>query len=156
MKLISLTKEQFAIVDDSDYVKLNEVKWCSQWSADTQSFYAKRGIWDTTTKKVKTVLMHRLILGITDKSVFVDHVDHNTLNNVRSNLIATTCRSNNANKTGKTTGKYSSKHVGVSFNIKRGKWVAQFGGTGWNKHLGYFESEMEASVAYQNAIKVCK
>jgi len=42
MKLIPLTQNQFAKVDDDDYDRLNQYKWFAQWNEPTQSYYACR------------------------------------------------------------------------------------------------------------------
>lgn len=44
MKLIQLTQNQVAKVDDSDFDALCQHKWCASWSEDTKSYYAKRNV----------------------------------------------------------------------------------------------------------------
>jgi hypothetical protein len=62
----------------------------------------------------------------------------------------------NANYSGKKTGKFSSTYTGVGFKKKVGKWQAHI--TVANKliHLGLFASELEAAAAYKAAAKMTK
>jgi hypothetical protein len=60
----------------------------------------------------KTIfLLHRFIMSETNPTVYIDHIDRNKLNNVRSNLKRTTAQENVENKT-KQKNK-TSKYVGV-------------------------------------------
>lgn len=48
---------------------------------------------------------------------------------------------------------WSSKHKGVSWNKSSKKWKGQITINSKRKHLGYFNTEIEAHNAYQNALK---
>jgi hypothetical protein len=80
MKYIPLTQGYEAIVDDEDYDSLVLHKWHILKVADLR--YARRKSYPT----YQDVLMHRQILGVTDRSLDVDHKDGNGLNNRRENL----------------------------------------------------------------------
>jgi hypothetical protein len=71
----------------------------------------------------------------------VDHVNHDGLDNRRSNLRICTVRQNIGNARGAGPG-----YRGVSFhpNNPQKPWRARWNG----KHLGYFESEWDAAEAY--------
>jgi hypothetical protein len=84
-KLIPLTQGKFAIVDAADYEWLSQYKWFVKKRKNTS--YAE------SKKKGKTVKMHRLITGA-PPHLFVDHIDHNGLNNRRSNLRLCTQQQN--------------------------------------------------------------
>ncbi len=72
--LISLTQEQYAIVDVKDFSWLNQWKWCACWNLDTKSFYAKR-----SERKI-TIAMHRVILGLKHlDGLLGDHKNRDTL-----------------------------------------------------------------------------
>jgi hypothetical protein len=80
MKTIPLTQGYEAIVDDEDYDSLMQHKWHILKVKDLR--YARR-------KSVPTyadVLMHRQIMGVTDRSLDVDHKNGNGLDNRRENL----------------------------------------------------------------------
>ena len=78
---------RMTIVDEADYPKW---AWCnfSLRRGDGGNYYA------ATTYKGQTVDLHRLILGVTDPSIYVDHLDGFGLNNRRYNLNPTTPRGN--------------------------------------------------------------
>lgn len=88
MKLIELTQGQKAIVDDDDYGRLSKSKWYAEKKYN--NFYARRGLDD--------VLMHRIILKLTDSKLKVDHINHNGLDNRKENLRVCTQRQNMCNK----------------------------------------------------------
>jgi hypothetical protein len=85
-KKISLTKGQFAIVDNSDYGWLSQYNWMAQWDRCTKSYYAvRRG----------GIMMHREILGLKkgDKRQG-DHKFGMTLDNRRAKLRRVTQQQN--------------------------------------------------------------
>lgn len=81
MKLIPLTQGKFAQVDDEDYFLVNSLKWCAKRNRDL--FYAVSRI--KKNGKNTTVYMHRFIINPIGKNV-IDHIDHDTLNNQKTNL----------------------------------------------------------------------
>lgn len=83
------------------------------------------------------------------KELIVDHIDNNPLNNRLENLQLITQREN----TSKDRKWCSSRYVGVHWDKYYKKWKASIQIKGKYKHLGYFTSELEASEAYQKALK---
>mmetsp|Transcript_12622 Transcript_12622/g.31025 ORF Transcript_12622/g.31025 Transcript_12622/m.31025 type:complete len:273 (-) Transcript_12622:559-1377(-) len=49
--------------------------------------------------------------------------------------------------------KITSKYTGVSYHANRGKWQVKIRSNGKQKHLGYFEDEIEAARAYNRAAR---
>jgi hypothetical protein len=96
MKLLALSKDQVALVDDEDYERFSCFKWYAMWSKDTQSFYAYRTAWDGD--RYRTWHLHRVILGLEhgDKREG-DHINHNTLDCTRANLRIVTSLQNKLN-----------------------------------------------------------
>jgi len=105
--------------------------------------------------KVKTFAIHQLVAmaflnHIPNRyELVVDHINDNKLDNRVENLQIVTQRINSF----KTQGKYSSKFKGVCWNKKCNKWVSQININGKLKYLGLFKCELEASHAYQKALK---
>lgn len=96
MKEIPLTQGKTAIVDDADHQRLSAYKW----SADrhhTGRYYAKAMIRDESGRYRK-VYMHRFIMGMTDRTILVDHRDGDSLNCQRHNLRPSTNSQNQANR----------------------------------------------------------
>lgn len=91
--------------------------------------------------------LHRLIMGVDDPSIIIDHIDNNTLNNKRSNLRIASARLNAQNTLERKQGKYSSKYIGI-YEYQKGKFRAR---TYKNKraiHIGVFTCEVTAAKAY--------
>lgn len=86
MKRIELTPCEYAIVDDEDYNYMLNFKW--RLSNERGHKYAV-----TTCGR-----MHRIIMKITDSKLFVDHINHNGLDNRRDNLRICTHSENVRNK----------------------------------------------------------
>lgn len=159
VKHLTLSKGMQALVDDEDFVELSKHKWCALESPKGSGrYYAVRSTTkskdgtsrtDGTRKQIK---MHRVILGLTDPKVFVDHIDFNTLNNQRSNLRATNNRGNQSNLKGKAGGEFTSTYVGVSWYPRNQKWNSCIRIQGRNVNLGYFDTEYAAARAYQDAL----
>jgi len=85
------------------------------------------------------------------QDIVVDHIDNNPFNNHLSNLQLITQRENSSKD--KFRHNYTSKYVGVHWHKGSKKWRAVIRLNGIQNDLGYFTSEIEASEAYQNALK---
>ena len=133
---IPLTRGKFALVDAKDYYRLSKFNWCINSNGCT--FYAARCC------AGRTVMMHRVIMK-PPEHLFVDHIDHNGLNNTRSNLRLCTQAQNNCNTSSRMG---NSKYKGVYWNRARKKWVAAIRFRGKTYDLGYFTDEIAAARAY--------
>lgn len=94
MKTIPLTQGKFAVVDDDDFDDLSKYSWRASWNENSQSYYAQR---DGGRKKA--VLMHRQIMK-TPENMKCDHVNHDTLYNLKENLRNVTNSQNATNRKG--------------------------------------------------------
>jgi hypothetical protein len=148
MKTIQLTKGFSCIVDDEDFEALSLRSWCALVLKGVT--YAKRGTGDGPTARV--ILMHRQILGITDRSMLVDHIDGNGLDNRRANLRVATKSQNAQNQRAKAAGT-SSRFKGVYWWTLRGKWCAGAKLNGKHHSFGSFEIEEDAARAYDEGAR---
>jgi hypothetical protein len=137
MKLIPLTKGIYALVDDEDYDKVSQLSWKYTGGYAAHN-YQSNGVQHVT-------YMHRLIMGA-KKGQFVDHINHDPLDNRRTNLRLCTHSQNHMNRT-KLLGK-SSRYKGVTWNKQVGKWKASIQAEGKYRFIGYFMNELHAALAY--------
>ncbi len=142
MKIIWLTKGQFTLVDDQDFDYLNQWEWSVNKSGGI--LYANRSF-RQNGKKIM-LMMHRIILGITDLHILGDHIDRNGLNNQRYNLRIATHSQNSSNKKSYRTG--NSKFLGVFWRERYKCFVAAIGKNGKKIHVGHYKTENEAAEAY--------
>lgn len=146
MKLIPLTKGQFAKVDDSDFNKFGHLTWRAEWAPGTKSFYAVRSLPRDADGNNKNERMHRMILGLTDSRIKADHINHDTLDNQRHNLRPCTQAQNGANR--KNQANNTSGFRGVYWNKRSNKWQAQLRFKGKRMSLGYYHTLADAADAY--------
>jgi len=142
VRRIPLTQGKFALVDAGDYYRLAKYNWCAN-GPDKTKFYATR------KHNGKYVKMHRAIVDAPGH-LFVDHIDHNGLNNRRSNLRLCSIAQNNLNATSR---KGSSKYKGVHWKRKSKKWSAAIQLNRKIYHIGLFDNEIAAAKAYDKRAK---
>lgn len=96
--------------------------------------------------------MHRLLLD-TPQGFCTDHIDGNKLNNTRANLriCTTTQNAHNTNPYRKRRVGAQSAYKGVGWHTKSGKWRAFIVVDKKHIHLGCFDSERDAAIAYNKA-----
>ena len=150
-KKIPLTQGKFAIVDDKDYKKVSQYKWqyCLVGKNRDRGCVMWRG-WQKERKRKQTIIMSRLIMDA-PKGRVVDHKNGNTLDNRRGNLRICTNQQNLFNQKLRRLKYRSSQYKGVSYFKRVKKWTAQICFNCKSIHLGYFDIEKEAAIAYNKA-----
>lgn len=154
MKTIQLSRGLSTKVDDEDFVWLTD--GTSQrgsprkWSA----VLSRHGMFYACSRLGK---MARLIVKA-GPGEFVDHINGDTLDNRRCNLRIVKKVHNEMNRRKRKGCRSLYKGVAWCINERSGKplsrpWRAYIGGicTGGRIHLGKFESEREAALAYNEA-----
>jgi hypothetical protein len=89
---------------------------------------------------------NREIFGVCDGR-FVDHQNHNGLDNRRSNLRIATVAENGFNRR-KTSALTSSRFKGVNWDKRENKWRVQGRLNGRQETIGYFDNEEDAARKY--------
>ncbi len=139
MKYIQLTKNMKAIVDDDMFDELSKY----DWYFDSRG-YAMRA----TRKNGKTIFiaMHRVVNGTAD-GLMTDHINHNRLDNRRSNLRSCTRSENVCN------AKFisNSGHKGIHLT-KNGTYQTKVQKDGVVHYLGTFKTVKEAKNARKEAV----
>lgn len=127
-----------ALVDDADFEAVNAHHWWVHESG--RCTYAITFVWQNN--KAKGLQMHTLVSGLS----FVDHKDHDGLNNQRSNLRGTTHTLNAANS--RPMAGYTSRFKGVSWHAKSRRWQVQIRDAGRKVYVGTYTDEEDAARAY--------
>jgi hypothetical protein len=152
-KQIPLTQGKFAIVDDEDFEIVSQFKWYAHWEKPRNIWYARRN--DKADGKRITIMMHRFILGISDRRVDADHRDLNGLNNTRGNLRIASRSQNIANINVRKDSASRMKGVIIDRRAQRRKSLKIYGAAirfnGEHHWLGSFETLEEAARAYDSA-----
>ena len=150
MKVIELTRDQVAIVDDEDFERLAQWRWFCGLSQDKKRFYAVRTAKSSDgahTPGIR-ILMHRVILGV-KKGVLVDHQNMNGLDNRKQNIRICTPSQNLSNTTKRPN--CSSVLKGACWDKERQKWLSSIQHDEKTYFLGRFSTEQEAHEAYRVA-----
>lgn len=121
-----------ALIDEEDYPLVELSRWCLD----------KKGYAVAKVQR-RDVKMHRVIMGVTDPKVQVDHIDLNPLNNTRANLRLATNAENHQNVMG---GHGRSGVRGVCWDSSRQKWIAKAKLNYKNYQLGRFDTVEEAAA----------
>lgn len=144
--IIPLSQGKLACCDEADYSSVSGCNWhavrhCRTWYAQT-NMRDSRGL-------PMHVYMHRLLLGVTDSNIQVDHKDGNGLNNCRCNIRCATETQNHMNQS--LSCDSSSGLKGVYFDGRYNTWYSQIGFGGKRYALGSFITFEEAARAYDSA-----
>lgn len=142
MKIIKTKTGEEVLLSDCSYEAVKNYSWkiVNGRAARTGMGEKKScGKW-----KRPTIYMHRMVMSAPD-GVQVDHINRNPLDNRIENLRFCSSVENNRNRASSTG---LSKYKGVTFDKRRKKWYAQTKLSGKRVHLGTFENERDAAIAY--------
>lgn len=138
-KRIPLSKGKYAIVDDADYDFLSQWKWTY-----TGNGYAIRS--ETIDGERVYTYMHRQLMNA-PRGHYVDHINHNTLDNRRENLrVVTPTQSLYNTRPRKQT---VSPFKGVT--LVKNRWQAAIHVDGEKVVIGRFLTQRAAAEAYNEA-----
>lgn len=145
---VAISRGCAALIDRED----QDLVLAHKWSATPKrrhgvGWYAASRIQRNGNRR--TLLMHRLILGLTDGRIEVDHIHGDTLDNRRSQLRVCT-HGQNAKNRGKNPSNRSG-YRGVHWDKQSQKWRAEIWSDGKHYRLGRFDRIDDAVAAFAAA-----
>jgi hypothetical protein len=151
MICIELTRGYTALIDDED-AHLAEYDWCALVTK-TGLVYAQRkgtrGEYENGSTR-PTFLLHRQVVGATDRSQRVDHLNGDTLDNRRANLLLAD-HAHNMRNTGRRRNNVTGV-PGVQFHKRLQRFQVFMQVNGKNTYFGSFD-DLEAAAAHRRALE---
>lgn len=141
---VPLTRGYEAVIDAADVPLVEGYAWKAL--VDTRRVYATTEVGGRKAKK--SLRMHRVIMDA-PSGVDVDHIDHNGINNRRSNMRFCTRSENLQNQRKRLDN--TSGFKGVHYYKRTGRWRAYIMRDSKERHLGYFDTPEQAYAAYCRA-----
>lgn len=120
--------------------------------APSNSGYLSRKQWlgENLRPRMRTVYYHREFLGAGGGEI-VDHINRDRLDNRRSNLRIVSQEINVRN--GRKMRNTSSVYKGVAWAPREQKWRAYIRLNGRQRSLGYYNTQVEAAKAFDQAVR---
>lgn len=147
-KIIHLPKGKISIIDDDCFEYVNRHKWYAAWNG--RKWYVVRHARKSEQYPTAIVYLHRFIMGVTDRHVYIDHINGDGLDCRRDNMRLCTNYQNLFNR-GKQKSNKLGGFKGVTFDKARGKFMARITRNGETFNLGRFNTAIEAALVYDNA-----
>lgn len=142
-KIIKLNSEKYpgyeCIVDDEDYDMLMQYNWYPAVNSKNNTVYVDSRIKNTHIRIHRFIM---LLYGHDIENKLIDHQDQNGLNNQKENLRICNHMKNAQNGKKHKDGLCVYKGISLAKNAK--KYRAKI----TNIHIGYFDTEKEAALAY--------
>ena len=132
-----------ALIDTEDIDKVKNIKW-HRSDLQRNTYYCI-----SNDKEYKR--LHRLILGITDPSIFIDHINHDGLDNRKQNLRICNNQENLRNSLTPKNNKSGCK--GVYWSKDQNKWTVQVTIDNKTKYIGRYSDYNEAIEARNKAVE---
>ena len=127
------------LVDAEDVERVSKLRWYARKDGSIRS---TSRVFVSSNVSLASFIMRRY------RTVF-DHINRNTYDNRKSNLRECSHAQNMCNMSKRSNTK--SQYKGVAWHKATGSWIAQIGFMNKRKHLGCFNSEIDAAKAYNKA-----
>jgi gamma-glutamylcyclotransferase (GGCT)/AIG2-like uncharacterized protein YtfP len=135
----------YSIVDNEDYERVIKYSWyCNIRKNKSGEYKYAKGY----VNGQKILLSHYIIGKPENKSIIIDHININALDNRKINLHPTSRSNNSQNNIKNITNKTTSMYLGVSFDKECNKWMVSCK----NIYLGRYDNEKDAALIYDKAV----
>lgn len=125
------------IIDTEDFEKVRPFRWTQRKTC---------GRYVLANSKKSKIYLHRYILGVKSFEMKVDHINHNPLDNRKSNLRVCTNQENSFNRINQNS-------EGVSYRKDKKKWRAYIMVNYKQISLGHYLTKEEAIQARKEGVK---
>src|SRR5208282_2525234 len=146
LRWIGLTRNYKVAVDAHRYKELSSFNWFTLLT-NRRLVYAVR--WERRNGKKTLISMHQQVVG--ESKNFVDHIDHDTLNNMRYNLRRASPTQSIWNR--RRSKRNTSGYIGVSWYAARHYWTSSIVVNGKSRWLGTYHDKIKAAKAFDAAAK---
>ena|ERR1035437_1466071 len=141
-------------IDDFDFIYNLNSKIFVYYCKNNKSYYARitkyLGMDENGVSTNKGLLLHRLIMGVGDSRVTVDHKDFNTLNNRKYNLRVTSYPKNSKNRKSRN----KNNKTGYRNVCRSGNWLyVQWQVDGKSKSKRFSLDQLEEAGKYAEEMR---
>jgi len=136
-------KGKYALVDDDKFDLLNQFRWVLAHNGYVQSYPSRK-----QSKFPSFILMHRIVLGLTNRLDYADHINQDKLDNQAANLRLATPFQSNGNVLKRNLQKATSKYKGVSWSRLNNNWRVRITKDRNEMWIGAFPTEKAAAQIY--------
>lgn len=155
MKKITINSNAFGshdvLIDDADFELVSRLSWMLLRGRTGILYAVARHYYGENHRK--TISMHRLIMGEHLRSVKIDHVDGNGINNQKHNLRRSTNSQNLCNRGKSRINTTGFKGVSPLKNRTK-KFQSQIQVNNKSIHIGYFHTSIEAAFEWNKASRL--
>jgi len=137
---LKLKSGHHILIDDEDFERVSQYRWGMYPSCR----------YVTATINGKTTSIHRFVMNA-EQGQYVDHINGDRLDNRKSNLRFCSHRANTQNR---KLNKNSTTGIKGVCKLKNGRYRAKIGNNGDRLNLGVWETERDATIAYNVGAKL--
>lgn len=131
------------IIDTEDWDRVKQRRWGIHFDPTIDNFYV---LWHNSNKEWTS--LHNFILN----NKWIDHINHNTLDNRKINLRI--CNNIQNKQNSRIYRNNTSGYKGVTWHKPSSKWISHITINKKYMHLGYFKDKIDAAKVYNEmAIK---
>jgi hypothetical protein len=138
------------LVDEEDYYLFKKYRWSPYIMRGKKRYVVSQNIPNRNNKKVR---LHRLILGVNNPKILVDHINGNGFDNRKTNLRLCNCSQNKSNSKKQSINSSGYKGVFVVKRYNKERYVSYIRHNYKLYYLGVFDNKIDAATAYNDGAK---